>query len=166
MLSNKDSYNKLLFILIDASAGNFRQYQITFWAQLVLGLLYSFDYFDFALAGIVLGFLMPSLWIILTYRFVLIKSKEKLKLPFPSWMQKNPGNFLVILIDILFLSIIWAIILSGLYDAIWVKILFTVVFPILTLSMLRNMVIFPFQNNDESSDEIENNKTENNSDIE
>lgn len=166
MLSNKDSYNKLLFILIDASAGNFRQYQITFWAQLVLGLLYSFDYFDFALAGIVLGLLMPSLWIILTYRFILDKSKEKLKLPFPLWMQKNPGNFLVIVIDILFLMIIWAIILSGLYNPTWIKILFTVVFPILTLSMLRNMVIFPFQNDEDDSDKIDKNKTENNSNLE
>lgn len=166
MLSNKDGYNKLLFTLIDASAGNFRQYQITFWAQLVFGFLYSFNYFDFALAGIVLGLIMPSLWIILTYRFVLVKANENLKLPFPVWMQKNPGNILVILIDISFLTIIWAVILSGLYDAIWVKVLFTVVFPILTLSMLRNMVIFPFQNDEENSDETVNKKNDDNPDIE
>jgi hypothetical protein len=166
MLSNKDGYKKLLFSLIDASVGNFRQYQITFWAQLILGLLYSFNYFNFALAGIILGLIMPSLWIILTYRFVLVKANKSLKLPFPAWMQKNPGNILVILIDISFLTIIWAIILTGLYDAIWVKVLFTVVFPILTLSMLRNMIIFPFQNdenNPDDSDKNENKKNDDNS---
>jgi hypothetical protein len=143
------AHNCLLHKLINSTAGTFRQYQITFWAQLLLGCLYSFRYFDYAFAGITLGFVMPSLWIILTYRYVFLKAKDDIPLPFPKWMQKNPGNSLVILVDIIFLALIWSMILTGLYDAIWVRILFTVVFPILTLSMLRNLVIFPFPGEDE-----------------
>lgn len=149
MFSPKGKFNNILFLLIEASAGNFQQYQITFWSQLVLGFLYSFGYFDSDIAGFILGFLMPSLWIILTYRFVFIKAKENIKLPFPQWMQKNPGNSLVILVDIFFLALIWSIILTGLYTAIWVKAMFTILFPILTLSMLRNLVVYPASEDDE-----------------
>ncbi len=161
MLSKNGNPNQLLFILIRASAGNFRQYQVTFWSQLILGALYSFGLFNTIIAGIVLGFVMPVLWLILTYRFVLIKARENTKLPFPSWMQKNPGNTLVIAVDVLFLALIWSMVLSGLYDATWVKIMFTIVFPILTLSMLRNLVIYPF-----SSQKDDNNPYEEDEDAE
>ncbi len=153
MFSSKGKFDHLLFLLIDASAGNFQQYQITFWSQLVLGFLYSFGYFDSIIAGFILGFLMPSLWIILTYRFVFIKAKENIALPLPKWMQKNPGNSLVIWVDIFFLALIWSMILTGLYTAIWIKALFTIVFPILTLSMLRNLVIFPALEDEEDKQE-------------
>jgi len=153
MSSSVDHYNKVLQFLINASAGNFRQYQVTFWAQLVFGVLYSFGYFDLHIAGIILGFAMPVLWIVLTYRYVLEKARQNIHLPFPKWMQKNPGNTMIIVVDIIFLALIWTMIISGLYDARWVKVLFTVVFPILTLAMLRNMVIFPFENKNNSSSE-------------
>ncbi|MFW5663501.1 MAG: hypothetical protein ACOCYD_00525 [bacterium] len=154
MLTSSNSSNKLLIILINASVGVFRQYQISFWSQLVLGSLYSFGVFDSKIAGFILGFVMPVLWVILTYRYVLLKARQNRRLPFPAWMQKNPGNTLVIVIDTLFLALIWTMILTGLYDATWVKVLFTIVFPILTLSMLRNLVIYPFsEKEDENPDE-------------
>jgi hypothetical protein len=153
MSSTSSNPNGLLIKLINASAGNFRQYQVTFWAQLIFGFLYSFGYFDSIVAGFVLGFLMPVLWIILTYRFVFIKAKENVKLPFPKWMKKNPGNSLVIIVDIIFLALIWTMILSGVYDAVWLKAFFTIIFPILTLSMLRNLVIYPPSIKDEENSE-------------
>lgn len=155
----------LLFKLIQASAGTYRQFQVAFWAQIILGFLYSFGYFDVKIAGFVLGFVMPVLWITLTYRYVLIKARENVRLPFPKWMQKNPGNTLVIVIDILFLALIWTIVLSGLYEAIWVKVIFTMVFPVLTLSMLRNLVIYPFPDKEKSdeghTDDISEKENEN-----
>ena len=153
MQAHKDEAHNVIHILVNASAGTYRHYQVTFWAQLVLGLLYSFGYFDSRIAGFVLGFAMPVFWIFLTYRYVYIKAKENIKLPFPAWMQKNPGNTLVIVVDAVFLALIWTMVLSGLYEAIWIKILFTVVFPILTLSMLRNLVIYPFSENKENEEE-------------
>lgn len=148
-MNGEKSYStRLLYTLINASAGVYRQYQITFWGQLVLGFLYSFGYFDSKIAGFVLGFCMPVLWVILTYRYVFIKAKEKVRLPFPRWMQKNPGNSLIIILDIIFLAFIWSVILTGIYEATWLKVLFTIIFPILTLSMLRNLVIFPFPKKD------------------
>lgn len=149
MSTTGNGSNKLLIILINASVGVFRQYQITFWSQLVLGSLYSFGIFNSKIAGFILGFAMPVLWVTLTYRYVLLKARQNVRLPFPSWMQKNPGNTLVIVIDVIFLALIWTIVLSGLYDAIWVKVMFTIVFPILTLSMLRNLIIYPFSEKDE-----------------
>ena len=143
-------------MLVEASAGSYRQFQVTFWAQLILGFLYSFGYFDSRIAGFVLGFLMPSLWVILTYRYAFIKAKENVRLPFPTWMQKNPGNTLVIIVDITFLALIWTIILSGLYEPRWIKVIFTMIFPVLTISMLRNLVIYPFpKNNDDTQKEQE-----------
>ncbi|TVQ19175.1 MAG: hypothetical protein EA361_00980, partial [Bacteroidetes bacterium] len=155
MLPTSNSSNKLLTTLINASVGTFRQYQITFWSQLVLGSLYSFGFFDSRIAGFILGFVMPVMWVTLTYRYVFIKARQNVRLPFPDWMQKNPGNTLVIVIDTIFLALIWSMVLSGLYSATWVKVMFTIVFPILTLSMLRNLLIYPFaeKNDDENPPE-------------
>ncbi len=152
MQSHEES-KSILFKLVNASAGSYKQFQITFWAQFVLGFLYSFGYFDSKIAGFVLGFLIPSIWVVLTYRYVKAKAKKNIKLPFPKWMQKDPGNTLVVFFDIFFLALIWTIILSGLYEARWVKVIFTMIFPILTLSMLRNLVIYPFAKNDDESRE-------------
>ena len=161
MESQKNS-NRILYKLIEASAGSYKQYQVTFWAQFVLGFLYSFDFFDSRIAGLVLGFMMPSLWVILTYRYAFIKAKENVRLPFPTWMQKNPGNTLVIVIDITFLALIWAIVLSGLYEPRWIKVIFTMIFPILTLSMLRNLVIYPFPKVDNDN---QNSQNDSNNDV-
>lgn len=149
----------LLLTLINASAGVYKQYQFSFWGQLILGFLYSFGYFDSKIAGFILGFFMPVLWITLTYRYVLYKRKAKVKLPFPKWMQKNPGNTLVVMVDILFLSFIWAVILTETYEATWLKVFFTMIFPILTLSMLRNLVIYPFPKEDDDESSPQNNQT-------
>lgn len=153
-------------MLINATAGNFKQFQITFWSQIVLGFLYSFGYFESKIAGLILGFIMPTLWVVLTYRFLHYKSKKNIRLPFPQWMQKNPGNMLVILLDVIFLGLIWTIILSGWYESIWLKVMFTIVFPVLTLTMLRNLVIFPFEKlnpgkNKEEEEEKETSEQEN-----
>ena len=157
MLPTSNSSNKLLTILINASVGTFRQYQVTFWSQLVLGSLYSFGFFDSRIAGFILGFVMPVIWVTLTYRYVFIKASQNVRLPFPGWMQKNPGNTLVIVIDTIFLAFIWTMVLTGLYDATWVKVMFTIIFPILTLSMLRNLVIYPFAEKNEDENRPEEN---------
>lgn len=149
----QEESKSILFKLVNASAGSYKQFQITFWAQLVLGFLYSFGYFDSKIAGFVLGFFMPSLWVMLTYRYVKVKAQKNIRLPFPKWMQKDPGNTLVVIFDIFFLALIWTIILSGLYEARWVKVIFTMIFPVLTLSMLRNLVIYPFASNDDENHE-------------
>lgn len=153
----QEGSKSILLKLVYASAGSYRQFQITFWAQLILGFLYSFGYFDSKIAGFVLGFLMPSLWVILTYRYVKAKAQKNIRLPFPKWMQKDPGNTLVVIFDIFFLTLIWTIILSGWYEATWVKVIFTMIFPNLTLSMLRNLVIYPFATNENENQEKETN---------
>ncbi|MFN3557215.1 MAG: hypothetical protein ACK4VN_14745 [Bacteroidales bacterium] len=140
----------MLHLLLQATVGSYKQYQLSFWGQLILGSLYSFGYFDHWLIGLALGFGMPVLWIVLTYRFVLHKARENVYLPFPAWMQKNPGNSVVVFIDTVFLGFIWWMILSGLYQPTWLKLLFTVVFPILSLSMLRNLMIFPFKEKEDT----------------
>jgi hypothetical protein len=157
MASSLHTSGGLIFKLINASAGNFQQYQITFWAQLLLGFLYSFGYFQSNIAGIVLGFFMPVLWIVLIYRYIRIRHKENIELPFPIWMRKNPGNSLIIIGDVLFLGAVWALIVSGFYNPAWLKALFTMVFPILTLSMLRSLVIYPIpvQEDDKANEDLD-----------
>jgi hypothetical protein len=160
MTNTRSRSTDFLYFLINSTAGDFKQYRITFWSQLILGFLYSFNYFDSEIAGFVLGFLLPAMWIILLYRFALIKAKvNNSQLPFPKWMQKDPGNFLVIFMDIILLAAVWTMILSGYYNPVWLKVLFTMVFPILTISMLRNLILFSFIDN---VDEKENILDENN----
>lgn len=132
----------VLKTLILASAGNSRNYSISFWGQLTIGFLYSFGYFNLIIVGIVVGFTIPVIWVICTYRLLKAKADKFENLPFPSWMQKDPGNALVIILDIIFLALIWFFILSGAYEAVWLKVLFTVAFPLLTLIMLKNLIIF------------------------
>ncbi|MFP4288436.1 MAG: hypothetical protein ACLFQS_04195 [Bacteroidales bacterium] len=155
MNSNDKASDRLLFLLIEASAGNFRQFQISFWGQIILGFLYSFGYFASKIAGFILGFFMPVLWVIVTYRYLYYKSKKNTRLPFPKWMRTNPGNSLVIILDVIFLGLIWTIILSGWYEPVWIKAMFTMVFPVLTLSMLRNLIIYPFPSDNEENERTE-----------
>jgi hypothetical protein len=150
MDQEKEIPKGLLFNLIWASAGLNKHYRFTVWGQLIFGFLYSFGFFDIKIAGLILGFLMPTFWIILTYRFLLHKSKENPMVLFPRWMQKNPGNTIVIIIDIIFLGAVWYLILSGIYDPVWIKVVFTMVLPVLTLSMLRNLLHYPFSDNDQN----------------
>lgn len=157
MVSSLHTSGGLIFKLINASAGNFKQYRITFWAQLLLGFLYSFGYFKSILAGLVLGFGLPVLWIFLIYRYIYIRYKENIELPFPIWMRKNPGNLLIIAGDVIFLGAVWALILTEIYNPVWLKVMFTMAFPILTLSMLRSLVIYPIpvQDDDPSNEDLD-----------
>jgi len=132
--------SKILRSFIEASAGSKTNFQLNFWGQFVMGLLYSLGHLPFHAVGVLLGFVLPGIWVFCTYRLIKASADKEKILPFPGWMQKDPGNALVIIIDIVFLAIIWALIISGLFSKIWVKILFTVAFPLLTLSMLRNLI--------------------------
>ncbi len=128
--------------LINASVGNSKNFRTAFWGQAIIGFLYSFGYFDFWLVGLIIGYILPIIWVICTYRLLKIKSLENESIPFPRWMKKDPGNALVIFIDIFFLTFIWYVILSGLYNPVWIKVVFTMAFPLLTLAMLRNIFLF------------------------
>lgn len=138
----------LLGRMIQAWVGSYKHYIISVCGQMIFGLFYSIGLFDIAIAGLLLGFVLPVIWTILTYRLVLQKSRENVVLPFPSWIQKNPGNTILIILDFVFLAAIWTIILSGLYDPVWIKVVFTIILPVLTLSMLRSLIVFPFHEDD------------------
>ncbi len=133
--------NKIMHHSIDATAGNSNKYKAVVFGQIVFGFLYSFGYFDLKFVGLIIGYILPVFWIIVSYRFLKFKAIKVEKLPFPGFIKNDPGNLFVIIIDIVFLSIIWFIILSGLYDATWLRFLFTTLFPVLTLSMLRSLII-------------------------
>ncbi len=139
MSENKISIHPVLSSLIHASVGNPANFRVAFFGQTIIGFLYSFGYFDLRLAGFVIGFVMPVTWVVITYRLLKAKALKYEALPYPRWMKKEPGNSLVITLDIVFLSLIWFFILSGLYTATWIKVVFTLVFPLLTLAMLRSL---------------------------
>jgi hypothetical protein len=138
---------KLLQTLIQASAGSQANYRIAVYGQAILGSLYALGHFDLKLAGGILGWVLPMIWVVCTYRLLKEKAEKHPVLPFPSWIKKEPGNTLIIFLDGVFLSLIWFFILSGLYDRIWIRVLFTVVFPLLTLAMLRNLFLYPPEEN-------------------
>lgn len=143
MSENKNSPGGTLSALIHASVGNAANFRVAFFGQAFIGFLYSFGYFDLKLAGFVIGFVMPVIWVICTYRLLKVKAMMYESLPFPRWIKKEPGNSLVIIMDIVFLALIWFFILSGLYAATWIKAMFTLFFPLLTLAMLRNLYNYP-----------------------
>jgi hypothetical protein len=132
--------SKILSVFTKASAGTANNYQLNFWGQLFMGMVYSLGYLPFNAVGLLLGFIMPGIWVFCTYRLIRFASQQTNILPFPQWMQKDPGNALIIVADLFFLALIWMLILSGIFDKTWIKILFTVAFPLLTLSMLRNLL--------------------------
>jgi hypothetical protein len=143
MSENKNSPGPVLTALIHASVGNRVNYRVAFFGQAFIGFLYSFGYFDLKLAGFIIGFVIPVIWVIATYRLLKKKAVEYESLPFPRWIRKEPGNSLVIILDIVFLSLIWFFILSGLYAVTWIKVMFALFFPLLTLAMLRNLYNYP-----------------------
>jgi hypothetical protein len=133
----------ILNSVIASFAGSGSRFLFTIFWQLFLGFMYSMGQFDLMIVGLLLGYIIPMLWIIALYRLILHKSRFY-KLPFPGWMQKDPGNAVIILFDFLFLSAIWVIILSGLYNPAWLKVVFTMIVPVLTFAMLRTVLISPF----------------------
>lgn len=139
---------KSLHILTEASAGNRTNYLLNFWGQLIMGVLYSLGHLPFHFVGVILGFIMPGIWVFCTYRLIKASYSEQSPLPFPVWMQKDPGNMLVIIFDLIFLAIIWALIIAGYFNKTWVKLIFTVAFPLLTLSMLRNLMFLLKKDNE------------------
>jgi hypothetical protein len=141
--NSNHSNHPLLSALIHASVGNPTNFRMALFGQAVIGFLYSFGYFDLRLVGLVIGYVMPVIWVVSTYRLLKVKAMEYEALPYPLWMKKEPGNSLVIILDIVFLSLIWLFILSGLYTATWIKVVFTLVFPLLTLAMLRSLYNYP-----------------------
>lgn len=143
MSENKIYTHPVLSSLVHASVGSPANFRVAFLGQAFIGILYSFGYFDLRLVGFVIGFVMPVIWVISTYRLLKAKALEYEALPYPGWMKKEPGNSLVIGLDIVFLSLIWLFILSGLYTATWIKVVFTLFFPLLTLAMLRSLYNYP-----------------------
>jgi hypothetical protein len=142
--------------LIIASAGSGKNYSISFWGQVFFGLLYSLGFFDYWPIGLVIGFILPVTWVICTYRLLKAKASKFPSLPFPAWMQKDPGNAMIIIFDIIFLGLIWFFILAGIYTATWLKLLFTIIFPVLTLIMLRNLVLFDFSDKEKDKSNTRN----------
>ncbi len=139
--------NKIVHFTVDSSAGKGGNYRATVLGQLMFGFLYSFGYFDLKIVGLIIGYILPLIWVISSYRLLKFRAIKTEKLPFPGFIKKDPGNLFVIIADIVFLSLIWSMILSGLYDATWLRFIFTIIFPVLTLSMMRSLVIIP-ENND------------------
>ncbi len=135
--------NKIVHFSVEASVGSRGNFRGTVLGQLFIGFLYSFGYFDFVIVGLIIGYILPVIWVISSYRFLKYRAVKTESLPFPGFIRKDPGNMLVIIADIIFLSVIWFIILSGLYDAKWLKSVFTMLFPFLTLSMMRSLIIIP-----------------------
>ncbi len=152
MISDPKSPSKILSILIKASAGTAANFQLNFWGQLIMGMVYSLGYLPFNAVGLLLGFVMPGIWVLCTYRLIRLASQQDTPLPFPQWMQKDPGNVLIVVVDLVFLAIIWILILTGIFDKTWIKILFTVAFPLLTLSMLRNLLQLLNRNEEENNE--------------
>ncbi len=144
--------NKIVHFSVEASAGSRGNFRATLLGQLFIGLLYSFGFFDFRIVGLIIGYILPVIWVIGSYRFLKFRAMNTESLPFPGFIRKDPGNMLVIIVDILFLSVIWYIILSGLYDATWLKFVFTIFFPLLTLSMMRSLVIIPQDKENEKNE--------------
>ena len=142
--------------LIDAAVGNSKNYQLNFWGQAFMGIVYSLGMLPFGAIGVLLGFILPGIWVFCTYRLVRNVSDQESGLPFPKWMRKDPGNALLIVVDLFFLGIIWTFILSGVLEKSWIKLLFTVAFPLLTLSMLRNLVLLLKTAHPEEKEEPEN----------
>ncbi len=142
--------NKLIHFLVDSSVGNANNYRATIIGQILFGFLYTFGYFDVKIVGLIIGYILPVVWVISSYRFLKFRADEDEQLPFPGFVKKDPGNLFIIIVDIVFLSIIWFIILNGLYDATWLKFVFTILFPALTLAMMRSLRIIP-QNRDDGS---------------
>lgn len=142
--------SKILRAFIEASAGSKTNFLLNFLGHFVIGLLYSFGQLPFHVVGLLLGFVMPGIWVLCTYRLIKASAGKQTQLHFPKYMEKEPGNTLVIIIDLIFLAIIWALIISGLLEKIWIKLIFSVAFPLLTLFILRNLVVlFALDNGDE-----------------
>lgn len=137
---NKGKTPNLFFGLIDASAGTSTRYALNFAGHLAIGVLYSIELLPFHWIGLLLGVVLPGIWIFCSYRLLKIAFIPNIQPNVPAWIKKEPGNSLVVLFDIGFLMVIWILIASGSIDKTWVRILFAIVLPLAVLSLLRSLV--------------------------
>lgn len=148
MPENQISVSKITRVFIDASAGNTVSFWLNFGGQFAMGLLFSLGFLPFHAVGILLGFVMPGIWAICSYRLIKAISVRNNVFTLPAWVLKEPGNTLVIITDLLFLATIWALIVAGMLNKTWIKIIFTIPLPLLVLFLLRHLVLMAEINRD------------------
>ncbi|HSV76063.1 MAG TPA: hypothetical protein VLH37_03430 [Bacteroidales bacterium] len=137
---NKGKKPNLFFGLIDASVGTSTRYTLNFAGHLAIGILYSIELLPFHWIGLLLGVVLPGIWVFCSYRLLKIAFIPNIQPSVPAWIKKEPGNSLIILFDIAFLMVIWILIAGGGIDKTWVRILFAIVLPLAVLSLLRGLV--------------------------
>lgn len=138
---NSAAQEHLLSRLVDASAGSKTRFALNFIGHLCAGTLYAFELLPFHWVGFLLGVILPGIWVFCAYRLLKLASIPNIQSVMPGWMKKEPGNSLLIFLDVVFLLLIWFFIAWGPMDKTWIKVLWAIIIPLAILSILRSMVI-------------------------
>ncbi|HSV87006.1 MAG TPA: hypothetical protein VLH61_00020 [Bacteroidales bacterium] len=137
---NEPKWHKLMHRVVEASAGNNTNFLLNSFGHFLLGASYSLELIPFHLVGLILGVVIPGIWIFCFYRLLKESSEKSVSFYFPEWIKKEPLNSILIIFDVAFLMLIWMLIAGGQLDKIWIKVFLTIFMPIIILSLLRNLV--------------------------
>lgn len=137
---NIDFYNYtngFLRVFVNSMVADRSKFRKALIGQIITGLLFSIRKPDLLPFGLLIGFLIPACLIYSNYKVFFLVSAMSYG-DKPDKITKSPKTFNTAMIaEILFLGVMWFLILSGLYDKNWMRFLFAVLLPSISIFLLR-----------------------------
>jgi len=122
------------------AAGNAKNFGFNLLGLLIVGIFYSFTYSSFPAAGLVVGLLIPGIWIACIYKLVKHHSEELHFLMLPNRLRTEPLNSLLVLADLAILAMVWLAMLLNMLPLgrlVWI---FAILIPAIILILLRMLM--------------------------
>lgn len=128
---------KLMVTLTQIAVGTASNFTWNLCGLLTVGILYSLNFMPNIAFGFLIGFVIPSIWIICLYKVILKHQEFFFDGSLPGWITREPGNTISMLCDIALLAAIWAGIAANLLPYPWIHWLMSLVVPAIVLVVMR-----------------------------
>jgi len=128
---------ELLVTVTQTAVGTSANFAWNLCGLLTVGILYSLGFMPVMAIGFLIGFVIPSVWIVCLYKVILKHQEFIIDSNLPGWIAREPGNTISMLCDIALLAAIWAGIAANLLPYPWIHWLMALVVPAMVLVVLR-----------------------------
>lgn len=128
---------KFLVSLTQIAVGTASNFSWNLCGLIIVGIFYSLGFMPVIAIGFLIGFVIPSVWIVCLYKVILKHQEFISDSNLPGWIAREPGNTISMLCDIALLAAIWAGIAANLLSYPWIHWLMALVVPAMVLVVLR-----------------------------
>ncbi len=136
-------YNNLAFYWIENLVGTGSRFAFNVIISAVGGLLFSFGVWPSVYVLVIFGVLSPLLFTFCLYSLVRMQGDDSDN-PFPKFFRSQASNALVMFFDMAIIVALALLIQLNIIDYLLVRLLQTVIFPVMMLFILRILLINTF----------------------